>query len=104
MFAFVSLNWFQDIGRDASKKVISFLDSANFRLLVKRSGTYYSLSKDKSKDKIVSHQQHPEYMKMLERLYLMTGSKTLKNTLDKWQHDYLSNSIENKNKKRGSRC
>jgi D-glucuronyl C5-epimerase C-terminus len=48
-------------------------------------GTYYSLSKDK----IVSHQQHPEYMKMLERLYLMTGSNTLKNTLDDWQHDYL---------------
>jgi D-glucuronyl C5-epimerase C-terminus len=47
-------------------------------------GTYYSLSKEK----IVSHQQHPEYMKMLERLYLMTGSNTLKNTLDKWQHDY----------------
>jgi hypothetical protein len=52
-------------------------------------GTYYSLSKDKSKDKIVTHQQHPEYMKMLERLYLMTGSNTLKNTLDKWQHDSL---------------
>jgi hypothetical protein len=51
-------------------------------------GTYYSLSKDKSKDKIVSHQQHPEYMNMLERLYLMTGSNTLKKTLDKWQHDY----------------
>ena len=48
-------------------------------------GTYYSLSKDR----FVSHQQHPEYMKMLERLYLMTGSNTLKNTLDKWQHDYL---------------
>jgi D-glucuronyl C5-epimerase C-terminus len=48
-------------------------------------GTYYSLSKDK----FVSHQQHPEYLKMLERLYLMTGSNTLKNTLDKWQHDYL---------------
>ena len=51
-------------------------------------GTYYSLSKDKSKDKIVTHQQHPEYMKMLERLYLMSGSNTLKKTLDKWQHDY----------------
>lgn len=51
-------------------------------------GTYYSLSKDRSKDKIVMHQQHPEYIKMLERLYLMTGSKTLKKTLDKWQHDY----------------
>jgi hypothetical protein len=48
-------------------------------------GTYYSLSKDR----FVSHQQHPEYIKMLERLYLMTESNTLKNTLDKWQHDYL---------------
>jgi len=48
-------------------------------------GTYYSLSKDR----FVSHQQHPEYMKMLERLYLMTGSNTLKITLDKWRHDYL---------------
>jgi len=48
-------------------------------------GTYYSLSKDR----FVSHQQHPEYMKMLERLYLMTGSNTLKNTLDDWQYDYL---------------
>jgi hypothetical protein len=67
-------------------------------------GTYYSLSKDKSKDKIVSHLKHPEYIKMLERLYLMTGNNTLKNTLDKWQHDYLSSSIDNKNKKRGSRC
>jgi hypothetical protein len=48
-------------------------------------GTYYSLSKDR----FVPHQQHPEYMKMLERLYLMTGSNTLKNTLDDWQYDYL---------------
>ena len=48
-------------------------------------GTYYSLSKDR----VVSHKQHPEYIKMLERLYLMTESNTLKNTLDKWQHDYL---------------
>jgi hypothetical protein len=48
-------------------------------------GTYYSLSKDR----IVSHEQHPEYIKMLERLYLMTESDTLKNTLDEWQHDYL---------------
>ena len=47
-------------------------------------GTYYSLSKDR----FVSHQKHPEYIKMLERLYLMTESNTLKNTLDKWQHDY----------------
>jgi D-glucuronyl C5-epimerase C-terminus len=48
-------------------------------------GTYYSLSKHN----LVSHQKHPEYIKMLERLYLMTGSNTLKNTLDRWQHDYL---------------
>jgi hypothetical protein len=48
-------------------------------------GTYYSLSKDR----IVSHQKHPEYIKMLERLYLMTGSNTLRSTLDDWQHDYL---------------
>jgi len=48
-------------------------------------GTYYSLSKNR----VVSHQKHPEYMKMLERLYLMTESNTLKNTLHKWQHDYL---------------
>jgi hypothetical protein len=48
-------------------------------------GTYYSLSKDN----FVLHQDHPEYIKMLQRLYLMTGSNTLKNTLDKWEHDYL---------------
>jgi hypothetical protein len=48
-------------------------------------GTYYSLSKDN----FVLHQDHPEYIKMLERLYSMTGSNSLKNTLDKWQHDYL---------------
>jgi len=48
-------------------------------------GTYYTLSKDR----FVSHQKHPEYIKMLERLYLMTGSNTLKNTLDDWQYDYL---------------
>ena len=48
-------------------------------------GTYYSLPKDN----FVLHQDHPEYIKMLERLYSMTGSNTLKNTLDKWQHDYL---------------
>lgn len=47
-------------------------------------GTYYSMSKDR----FVSHQKHPEYIKMLERLYLMTESNTLKNTLHKWQHDY----------------
>jgi hypothetical protein len=61
-------------------------------------GTYYSLSKDN----LVSHQKHPEYMKMLERLYLMTGSNTLKNTLDKWQHDYLF-PCEAKNKKENER-
>ena len=48
-------------------------------------GTYYSLAKDR----FVFYQDHPEYIKMLERLYLMTGSNTLKDTLDKWQHDYL---------------
>jgi hypothetical protein len=48
-------------------------------------GTYYTLSKDR----FVSHQKHPEYIKMLERLYLMTGSNTLKNTLDDWHYDYL---------------
>jgi len=66
------------------KKGIDVLEK-NINDLSVDCGTYYSLSKDK----IVSHQQHPEYMKMLERLYLMTGSNTLKNTLDKWQHDYL---------------
>ena len=48
-------------------------------------GTYYSLAKDR----IVLHKQHPEYIKMLERLYLMTGSDTLKSTLVDWQYDYL---------------
>jgi hypothetical protein len=48
-------------------------------------GTYYSFPKNN----FVLHQDHPEYIKMLERLYSMTGSNTLKNTLDKWQHDYL---------------
>jgi hypothetical protein len=48
-------------------------------------GTYYTLSKDN----VVSHQKHPEYIKMLERLYLMTESNKLKNTLDEWRHDYL---------------
>jgi len=48
-------------------------------------GTYYTLSKNR----LVSYQKHPEYIQMLERLYLMTESNTLKNTLDKWQHDYL---------------
>ncbi len=49
-------------------------------------GTYYSLSKDR----IVPSYLHPEYIKMLDRLYLMTGSGTLKDTLDKWQSDLLS--------------
>jgi len=49
-------------------------------------GTYYSLSKNR----LVSVKQHPEYMNMLERLYLMTGSDTLKNALYKWQHDFLT--------------
>ncbi len=49
-------------------------------------GTYYSLFKDR----FVPHHEHPEYMEMLDRLYSMTGSATLKNTLDKWQHDYLA--------------
>jgi hypothetical protein len=48
-------------------------------------GTFYSLSNDR----IVLHKQHPEYIKMLERLYLMTDSDTLKNALNEWQHDYL---------------
>jgi len=52
--------------------------------LSKDCGTYYSLSKDRFE----SHQKHPEYIKMLERLYLISGSNTLKNTLDDWQHDY----------------
>ena len=57
----------------------------NINDLSKDCGTYYSLSKDR----FVLHWEHPEYIKMLERLYLMTRSNTLKNTLDKWQHDYL---------------
>ena len=57
----------------------------NINDLTEDCGTYYSLSKDN----LVSYQKHPEYIKMLERLYLMTESITLKNTLDKWQHDYL---------------
>ena len=48
-------------------------------------GTYYTMSKDR----LVSHQKHPEYINMLQRLYLMTESNTLKNTLDDWQYDYL---------------
>ncbi|MDW0245120.1 MAG: D-glucuronyl C5-epimerase family protein [Nitrososphaeraceae archaeon] len=67
------------------KKGVDVLEK-NINDLSVNCGTYYSLSKNR----IVSHQQHPEYMKLLERLYLMTGSDTLKNTLDKWQHDYLT--------------
>ena len=66
------------------KKGVDVLEK-NINDLSVNCGTYYSLSKDN----IVSHQKHPEYMKMLERLYLMTGSNTLKNTLDRWRHDYL---------------
>jgi hypothetical protein len=47
-------------------------------------GTYYNLSKDN----LVSYQKHPEYIRMLERLYLMTKSITLKNAMEKWQHGY----------------
>ena len=66
------------------KKGVEVLEK-NIDDLTEDCGTYYSLSKDN----LVSHQKHPEYIKMLERLYLMTGSNTLKNTLDKWQHDSL---------------
>ena len=67
------------------KKGVDVLEK-NINDLSVNCGTYYSLSKNR----IVSHQQHPEYMKLLERLYLMTGSETLKKTLDKWEHDYLT--------------
>jgi D-glucuronyl C5-epimerase C-terminus len=66
------------------KKGVDVLEK-NIDDLTEDCGTYYSLSKDN----LVSHQKHPEYIKMLERLYLMTGSNTLKNMLDKWQHDSL---------------
>lgn len=66
------------------KKGVNVLEK-NINDLSEDCGTYYSLSKDR----FVSHQKHPEYIKMLERLYLMTESNTLKNTLDKWQHDYM---------------
>jgi len=78
------------------KKGVDVLEK-NINDLTVHCGTYYSLSKDR----FVSHQEHPEYMKMLERLYLMTGSDTLKNTLDKWQHDYLTCS-DNKNNNNSS--
>ncbi|WP_148699288.1 D-glucuronyl C5-epimerase family protein [Candidatus Nitrososphaera evergladensis] len=67
------------------KKGVDVLEK-NIGNLTADCGTYYSLSKDR----FVPHQQHPEYMKMLDRLYSMTGSDTLKNTLDKWQQDYLT--------------
>jgi hypothetical protein len=66
------------------KKGVDVLEK-NINDLSTDCGTYYTLSKDN----LVSHQKHPEYIKMLERLYLMTGSNTLKNTLDEWRHDYL---------------
>src|SRR5438093_8677490 len=66
------------------KKGVEVLEK-NIDDLTEDCGTYYSLSKDK----FVLHQKHPEYIKMLEGLYLMTGSNTMKNKLDKWQHDYL---------------
>lgn len=56
----------------------------NINSLSKDCGTYYSLSKDN----LVSYQKHPEYIQMLERLYLMSGSNALKNTLNDWKHDY----------------
>jgi hypothetical protein len=71
-------------GQTLFKKGVDVLEK-NIDDLSVDCGTYYSLSKDR----IVSHKQHPEYMKMLERLYLMTGSDTLKNTLSDWQYDYL---------------
>jgi hypothetical protein len=66
------------------KKGVDVLEK-NINDLTEDCGTYYSLSKDN----LVSHQRHPEYIKMLERLCLMTGSNALKKTLDKWQHDSL---------------
>jgi len=66
------------------KKGVDILEK-NISDLSEDCGTYYTLSKDR----LVSHQKHPEYIQMLERLYLMTESNTLKNTLDKWRHDYL---------------
>src|SRR5438093_4352798 len=53
------------------KKGVDVLEK-NINDLTEDCGTYYSLSKDKSKDNLVSHQKHPEYIKMLERLCLMT--------------------------------
>jgi hypothetical protein len=82
------MTYFEYTGDDRAltlfKRGVDTLDK-NINDLTEECGTYYSLSKDN----LVSHQKHPEYIKMLERLYLMTGSNTLKNTLDRWQHDYL---------------
>ena len=66
------------------KKGVNVLEK-NINDLTEDCGTYYSLSKHN----LVSFQKHPEYIKMLERLYLMTTSHTLKKALDQWQHDYL---------------
>ena len=75
------------------KKGVNVLEK-NINDLTVDCETYYSLSKDR----LVSHEEHPEYIKMLERLYLMTGSNTLKNALDKWQHDYLFSCKSNNRK------
>ena len=64
------------------KKAVNVVEK-NIDDLSTECGTYYNLSKDN----LVSHQRHPEYITMLERLYLMSGSNTLKKALDKWQHD-----------------
>jgi len=81
------MTYFEYTGDDRAltlfKRGVDVLEK-NINDLTEECGTYYSLSKDN----LVSHQKHPEYIKMLQRLYLMTGSNTLKNTLDKWQHDY----------------
>ena len=82
------MNYYEYTGNERAlklfKKGVDVVEK-NINDLTEDCGTYYSLSKDN----IVSHQKHPEYIKMLERLYLMVGSNTLKDTLDKWQHDYL---------------
>ena len=69
-------------GLELFKKGVDVVEK-NINDLSKDCGTYYSLSKDN----LVSHQKHPEYIKMLERLYLMTESNTLENTLNDWRHD-----------------
>ena len=82
------MNYYEYTGNERAlklfKKGVDVVEK-NINDLTEDCGTYYSLSKDN----LVSYQKHPEYIKMLERLYLMTESITLKNTLDKWQHDYL---------------